>query len=555
MKGTKSVILTFSGNIEAVDSGERRMISGKIAPYGEVGYTSAGKVVFAEGSISAAEPSKVKLLMAHDNSAVVGRMQSMTSAKDGLYASFKVSASSRGSDAILLAQEQLMDGLSVGVEVTASKPQKDYLLVTAATLREVSLVESAAFASAAVQKIAAAAGDMPVTPVEAAESTSTKITTTNTVINSTTTETETESEAAVTTAPDQNAPEAVDATEQAAPTVEAARKIILPSALNSQRVRTPITSMGAYTEHKIKAALGNEDSKLYVTAADDDFSTNPAFSPTQYLSEFPTNTRFGTPSIDACSRGVLPASGMTINVPSLVTSAGGKSGVAPVVTVEAEGGAVANTGMVTEYLTGTISKYSGMNTLSIELLERSDPNFYAELTAQLQNAYLKTLDTTVNAALITAGTVATTAQAATSAGIIGYASEAARLVYEATGYYAQNYIANGSQWQLLMGASDTTGRPIYSASQPMNAGGLTQPGSIRGNVLGLDLYVDKNFAATTTVDDSAIILAPEAFTVYQSPTAYMSVNVVSNLQVQVAIYGYMATIAKMPKGIIRYNFT
>ena len=546
------LILTFSGNIEAVDSGDRRTISGKIAPYGEIGYTSAGKVVFAEGSISAPEPSRVKLLMSHDNSKPVGRMQSITSAKDGLYASFKVSASSRGSDAILLAQEQLMDGLSVGVEVTASKPQKDYLLVTAATLREVSLVESAAFASAAVQKISAQEGDMP---LDAAEMTSTKITTTNTVINTTTTETETESEAAVTTAPDQNAPEAVDATEQAAPTVEAARKIILPSALNSQRVRTPIVNMGSYTEHKIKAALGNEDSKLYITAADDDFSTNPAFSPTQYLSEFPTNTRFGTPSIDACSRGVLPASGMTINVPSLVTSAGGKSGVAPVVTVEAEGGAVANTGMVTEYLSGTVNKYSGMNTISIELLERSDPNFYAELTAQLQNAYLKTIDTTVNAALITAGTVATTAQAATSAGIIGYASEAARLVYEATGYYAQNYIANGSQWQLLMGASDTTGRPIYSASQPMNAGGLIQPGSIRGNVLGLDLYVDKNFAATTTVDDSAIILAPEAFTVYQSPQAYMSVNVVSNLQVQVAIYGYMATIAKMPKGIIRYNFT
>ena len=548
------MILTFSGNIEAVDSGERRTISGKIAPYGEIGYTSAGKVVFAEGSISAPEPSRVKLLMSHDNSKPVGRMQSITSAKDGLYASFKVSASSRGSDAILLAQEQLMDGLSVGVEVTASEPKKDYLLVTAATLREVSLVESAAFASAAVQKIAAAAGDMPVTPVEAAESTSTKITTTNTVINTTTTETETESEAAVTTAPDQSAPEAVDATEQAAPTVEAARKIILPSALNSQRVRTPIVNMGSYTEHKIKAALGNEDSKLYITAADDSFTTNPAFNPTQYLSEFPTNTRFGTPSIDACSRGVLPNSGMTISVPSLVTSAGGQSGVAPAVTVEAEAGAVQNTGMVTEYLTGTVSKYSGMNTISVELLERSDPNFYAELTNQLQNAYLKTIDTTINAALITAGQQAT-GVGATSAGIISYASEAAKLVYEATGYFASNYVANGSQWQLLMGATDSTGRPIYSASQPMNAGGLTQPGSIRGNVLGLDLYVDKNFAATTTIDDSAVILAPEAFTVYQSPQAYMSVNVVSNLQVQVAIYGYMAYIAKMPKGIVRFNYT
>jgi hypothetical protein len=312
--------------------------------------------------------------------------------------------------------------------------------------------------------------------------------------------------------------------------------------------------MGAYTEHKIKAALGNDDSRLYVTAADDSFSTNPGFNPTQYLSEFPTNTRFGTPAIDACSRGTLPANGMTINVPSLVTSAGGGTGVAPVVTVEAEAGAVQNTGMETAYLTGTVSKYSGMNTISIELLERGygDGNFFSELTNQLQNAYLKTIDTTVLAALIAAGQYSSGCDA-DSAGIIEFASDSARKVYEATGYFANNYIANGSQWQLLMGSTDTTGRPIYSASQPMNAGGLTQPGSIRGNVLGLDLYVDKNFTATTTIDDSAVILAPEAFTVYQSPQAYMSVNVVSNLQVQVAIYGYMATIAKMPKGIVKFN--
>ena len=538
--------LTFNNAIEAADT-ERRMISGKIAPYGEVGYTSAGPVVFERGSISIPDVTKIKLLMQHDSTKPVGRATYSSDDESGMYASFKISSSSRGQDALVLAQENLVSGLSVGVDVSASKQMKGYLLVTAAVLKEVSLVESAAFDSAAVTDIAAAKAAL-----EAA--TSMKKTIIHTEMIETETETETESEAAVTTAPIDTPDVPAEKPVEAAP-VQAARQIIRPSVLDSQTVRTPITSMAKYTEHKIKAALGNQDSMLYVTAADDSFSTNPAFSPTQYLSEFPTNTRFGTPSIDACSRGVLPASGMTINVPSLVTSAGGQSGVAPVVTVEAEAGAVQNTGMVTEYLSGTVNKYSGMNTISIELLERSDPNFYAELTQQLQNAYLKTLDTTVNAALITAGTVATTAQAATSAGIIGYASEAARLVYEATGYYAQNYVANGSQWQLLMGASDTTGRPIYSASQPMNAGGLTQPGSIRGNVLGLDLYVDKNFAATTTVDDSAIILAPEAFTVYQSPQAYMSVNVVSNLQVQVAIYGYMATIAKMPKGIIRYNFT
>jgi HK97 family phage prohead protease len=548
------MILTFSGNVEAVDSGERRTISGKIAPYGEIGYTSAGKVVFAEGSIVAAEPSRVKLLMSHDNSKPVGRMQSITSAKDGLYASFKVSASSRGTDAILLAQEQLMDGLSVGVEVTASKPEKDYLLVTAATLREVSLVESAAFASAAVQKIAAQAGEMP---VDAALSTSTKVTTTNTVINTTTTETETEteteSEAAVTTAPDQSAPEAVDATEQAAPTVEAARKIILPSALNSQRLRTPITSMATYTEHKIKAALGNDESKLYVTAADDSFSTNPAFNPTQYLSEFVSNTNFDTPMINALSSGVLPQSGMTVSVPSLVTSAGGQSGVAPVVTVEAEAGAVQNTGMVTQYLSGTVKKYSGMNTISVELLERSDPNFYAELTNQLQRAYSLATDAAVIADVV-AGGVQGTAVAATSAGIISYVSTESANIYKNTSYFARNYVAGPSQWSLLMGATDSTGRPIYNAAAPMNSGGLSTPTSIRGNVLGLDLYVDHQMVSTT-IDDSAFIVAPEAMTVYRSPQAYMSVNVVSNLQVQVAIYGFMATIVKMPNGLVRYNLT
>lgn len=546
------MILTFSGNVEAVDSGERRTISGKIAPYGEIGYTSAGKVVFAEGSIVAAEPSRVKLLMSHDNSKPIGRMQSITSAKDGLYASFKVSASSRGTDAILLAQEQLMNGLSVGVEVTASKPEKDYLLVTAATLREVSLVESAAFASAAVQKIAAQAGEMP---VDAALSTSTKVTTTNTVINTTTTETETEteSEAAVTTAPDQSAPEAVDATEQAAPTVEAARKIILPSALNSQRLRTPITSMATYTEHKIKAALGNDESKLYVTAADDSFSTNPAFNPTQYLSEFVSNTNFDTPMINALSQGTLPNSGMTISVPSLVTSAGGQSGVAPVVTVEAEAGAVQNTGMVTQYLSGTVKKYSGMNTISVELLERSDPNFYAELTNQLQRAYSLATDAAVIADVV-AGGVQGTAVAATSAGIISYVSTESANIYKNTSYFARNYIAGPSQWSLLMGATDSTGRPIYNAAAPMNSGGLSTPTSIRGNVLGLDLYVDHQMVATT-IDDSAFIVAPEAMTVYRSPQAYMSVNVVSNLQVQVAIYGFMATIVKMPNGLVRYNLT
>jgi HK97 family phage prohead protease len=537
------VLLTFSQEIQAADV-ERRIVSGLIAPYGEIGHTSAGPIVFERGSISIPDATKIKLLSQHQQDKPVGRMINASDSTDGVYASFRLSSSTRGQDALVLAQENLVSGLSVGVDVTASKPMGDYLLVTAAVLKEVSLVESAAFRSAGVEEIMAARA-----AIEAATSTKEKTTTISTTIVEI--ETETESEEAVTTAPENTPEETPVDTPVEAEKVEAARKIIRPSVLDSQRVRTPIVSMATYTEHKIKAALGNDDSKLYVTAADD-FSTNPAFNPTQYLQEFVTNTRFGTPTIDACSQGVLPSQGMTINVPSLVTAAGGGTGVAPTVTVEPENGAVSNTDMQTSFLSGTVSKYSGMGTISIELLERSDPNFYAELTQQLQNAYLTTIDTAALTALLAAGNAATPTTA-DSDGVIAFTAEAAAAVYKNTGYFAQNYIGNAAQWNLLMGAVDTTKRPIYNAIQPMNAAGQVGPRSIRGNVLGLDLYVDKNFSQAAVDDNSAVILAPEAFTVYRSPQAYMSVNVVSNLQVQVAIYGFMATIAKMPYGIIKYQ--
>lgn len=543
------MLLTFSQEIQAADT-ERRIVSGLVAPYGEVGFTSAGPVVFERGSIVIPDTNKIKLLSQHQQDKPVGRAISFSDSTEGIYGSFKLSSSTRGQDALVLAQENLVSGLSVGVDVTASKPMGDYLLVTAAVLKEVSLVESAAFSSASVTDIAAARAELI-----AATSTSTKekTTTINTTIVEIETETETESEDVMTTAPE-NTPDTPAETPAEAAPVEASRQIIRPSVLDSQRVRTPITSMATYTEHKIKAALGDDTSKLYVTAADDSFTTNPAFSPTQYLTEFVSNTNFGRPTIDALSRGVLPNSGMSIQIPSLVTSNGGGNGVAPVVTVEAEAGAVQNTGMVTEYLSGTVSKYSGMNTLSVELLERSDPNFYAELTNQLQRAYLLATDAAVITA-INAGTDQADPVAATSAGVISYVSTEAANIYKNSSYFAKNFVAGPGMWSLLMGATDTTGRPIYNAvSQTYNAAGQANPTSIKGNVLGLDLYVDHQLPATV-IDNSAYIIAPEAMTVYESPQAYMSVNVVSNLQVQIAIYGFMATIIKMPNGISRFNLT
>lgn len=117
------MLLTFNSQIESAD-GERRVIAGKIVPFEVPGNTSVGKVVFAKGSIDVGDPGKIKMLMQHRNDKPIGRMQKFNEQEDGIYASFKISASMQGSDALMLASEQLIDGLSVGVDVIKSSQKK-----------------------------------------------------------------------------------------------------------------------------------------------------------------------------------------------------------------------------------------------------------------------------------------------------------------------------------------------------------------------------------------------------------------------------------------------
>ncbi len=112
--------LTFSSDIECSIS--ERTISGKIVPFGgEIGQTSAGKVIFEKGSIEIPDNPKPKLLLEHDAKKPLGRMLSYEEREDGIYATFRVANTQRGSDALVEASEQLRSGLSVGVEVKDGK--------------------------------------------------------------------------------------------------------------------------------------------------------------------------------------------------------------------------------------------------------------------------------------------------------------------------------------------------------------------------------------------------------------------------------------------------
>jgi phage head maturation protease len=88
------VLLTFSQEIQAADT-ERRIVSGLIAPYGEIGFTSAGAVMFERGAIAIPDAAKIKLLMQHQQDKPVGRAISFSDSTEGVYGSFKLSSSTR----------------------------------------------------------------------------------------------------------------------------------------------------------------------------------------------------------------------------------------------------------------------------------------------------------------------------------------------------------------------------------------------------------------------------------------------------------------------------
>ena len=499
-------------------SEERREISGKIVPMGtgEIGKTNLGAYTFAAGSIEIADPTKIKLLSQHDMKKPVGRMIAAETREDGIYATFKLSRSTGGTDALVMAQEGLVSGLSIGAEIIASKPSRDgHTVVTAAKLKEVSLVTEPAFKSAQVLEIAAE----EVLPVE---------------------ETQPESEPVVeeTTTP-------VEAPAVEAAAVEAARPTVAASHYVKERT-APITS-AQYLEASIKSAMGDDNARRIVRAADDSTSTNTGLTLPQHLNEFVTTTFTGRPAFEAVTRNALPDAGMSFTIPKL--------GTAPTVADTDEGAAPSETGMTSTYDTITVNKFAGLNRISWELIDRSSPAFMDLLMTELRKAYEASTDAALIAAFTASG-VQATGVAATAAGLQSFISVEAAKAYKATGGdYANKLVASTDQWAAIAGYADTTGRALYSAQGPTyNASGAVVPTAAMGNVLGTSLIVDHNISVSGIVDESAFLVAPGSVQVWESPTTQLRLNVLTSGELEIALYGYLAIgVLKGGAGVRRFN--
>jgi HK97 family phage prohead protease len=497
---------------------EERTITGQIVQFDTPANASTGKVLFKSGSLI---PASVKLNLEHDSKRPIGKTLSMELAPDGksINATFKISKTTAGSDAIQEAMDGLRDGFSVEANVADHGFNEDgTMVVNSATLVGVALTHNPAFDEARVSHVAATTEVIPE-------------------------ETPTEGDAVDTTTEKTEAP-AVESVEASAQIVHANKP-----APYFTSPRSPIVNLGSWMEHSIKAKLNPmSDSAIYVAAANDDLgTTNPAFNPTRQLAEVINGLSNGTRgAIDAVSRGTLPDAGLQFEIPKITQIAE----VDPV----AEGGAVTNTGIESAYISVPITRFAGRNILTTEIIDRSSPDFFNELV-RIMGASMAFAQNKYVAAQIKADAASDgTPTANTAAGLIAYVSRANAAVYAGTQRFARNILVSPGQWSNIMGYNDN-GTPLFNAYQPQNQAGLVTGQSQRGVVLGLNFFVDNSGEFTGTGDDSMVVLEPDAFTWYESGNFRLDVNKPSDGTVEISLNSYGACATKISAGGNLFNFT
>ena len=482
--------LDFSTSITAADA-KTRTIFGQIVPFGAVGSTSLGPVIFEAGSLHIGE--NVKVLLEHDGRRPVGKLVAHSANPSGIMGEMKISATTAGSDVLVEAADGLRDGISVGANIIEHTVKDGNIIVQSAELVEVSLVTSPAFADARVTQVAASADD----------------------------ETETIEEIEMTEQP-------IEVIEEVAE-VEASKieASTYGSPIFTQPRALPQLTAGEYAMKMLSAQRGNRDAIDFVTAAGEATTDNNAgLIPVPFMREVIGVIDSSRPFVDSIERRPLPGAGMSFRIPRRI--------VAPTTAETPELGTPSDTAMQVDDLVVDVVKFAGQNRVSIELLERSDPSYLDEVLRNLAASYAQQTDLYA----FTEGVVGCGASGGT-----GYVAAIADAIADSASVMRFNpnrLLVGSSQYASILADVDDAGRPLFNAVGPTQNAAGTNVFS-RGNVMGLDLVTDYNIGSTN------ILAYPSAYAAfYESGTAQVRVNVIDTMTVEIAVYGFVALANKYP---------
>jgi HK97 family phage prohead protease len=482
-----------------------RTITGIAVPWDTVATVSGGeKVMFKRGAFDLnAKPAR--LLENHDGRPI-GIVSELVDLDNGLGFSATFARSKAADDVVELIQMSAYDSVSVGAVPKKFKYDKNgVMIVSSATLSELSVVAVPAYADAIIEQIAASEPD-PEVEEEATEPQP------DTSLQEETMSTETQVEA--------SAPDAIPTSPIFA---SAKAEFKMPSAGEWIAAQFAGGSVAAEFNARLRAAAPS------VTTADLD-----GLMPTPILPEIYSGIQGLRPVVDAIGVRAMPQGGKIFIVPKITThtSIGGP---------ETQNTTITAGQFIVDDIQITKEIYGGYVQLSEASIDWSDPEVLGALLEDLGKKYALFTDNVAADALL-AGTSQTTGNVApTDPGDWVQKVYACANTILANGNYLPDHLfVSGDVFAQLGSLDDTSGRPLFPQVGPMNAFGTMNPGSRDATVFGLRLVVDTNFAAKTTIVGAA---ATGAFRCYEQQKGAIVADIgagASTLSRNVAWRGYFA---------------
>ena len=505
-----------------------RSISGVAVTYDETATVNDGtKVRFLQGSlpVTGRDP---KLYMQHDSNQIVGKVVERVDTPQGMMFTAKISATRLGDEALTLANDGVIDAVSVGVTPTQfSYDEQGVMIVEAANWSELSLVSEGAFSGAVITEVAASAPDEPAEGIH-----------------------ETEPQVELISEQEQTK-DTTMSDKIETPVVEAAQATVDKLwAQPKQEFKMPSAGeylaamhIGGDTFAKVNQAFQSANRKnqsaLQAAAGDVLTTDTPGLLPVPVLGPLFQDLNFVRPVVSALGARAMP------NTPS-------KTFIRPTITThtsaatQTEGAAASATTMVIASNVVTKTTVAGQVTLSVQDMDFTDPAAMNLILNDLAGEYLIATDN-IAADNMVAGKTASGSTWTVTAGdptsLVNSLFDAAREIAEDSNYFPTHLFVSPDVWEKLGSQLDSSKRPLFPAVNGQNFVQQNGLGTASGalnynsmNPLGLQLVVDNNFAASTML----VVYAP-GFEVYEQQKGILSVEVPSTLSRTFSYYGYFAT--------------
>ena len=491
----------------------RRTISGIAVRYNTPAKVSDGSMVaFAPGSLPVDGRAPV-LQMFHDSSKVIGTVTERVETEEGMLFSARISETVLGSEALVLASDGALREVSVGVTPIKFKYDKEgVMVVTSARWDELSVVAQGAF-DAPILEVAASIPheeeEISTIEEEAPQQ-----------------ETETMNEIV-------EAPAVVEAS--------AATQTIFATAKREFKMPTAAEYISAFFTSSDKFQAMREGIQA---AAPNVLTTDiPGVLPLPIVQPVYNNFIGRRPVIDAIGAKAMPQGGKVFIRPEVTThtSMGVQSTENTALT---QGTLVVTDNQVTK---GT---YGGYVTLSEQSIDMSSPEIISILLDDMGRIYANATDN-VAADNLVAGASVTSAFSAASETDPSYwqswvSAAATTILSGSNGNLPTHMFVSPDFWGTLMGLSDTADRPLFPAVGPMNAYGNLMPGQPNGIAFGLQVVVDRNFAANTLIVGDA-----SGYEIFEQQKGAISIDVPSTLSRTIAFRGYLATLMIDPTKFVK----